>query len=156
MGFFSKLSRFFRAAQDVAERVSEMHEDAAAPAGNEFRVETGSDPCFPSSYPTDDAYFASVITAEALAPYTLETDVHVSRFDANAHPKCYPVSFLISDASGPVLAVFVMNRNQYRAMIALGAYEVLDQQGIEYIRFFKGMKNDREYVLNRIREHLPS
>ena len=106
------------------------------------------------TYSTDDAYFASLITEDSFVPYTIERNVAASRLEATAHPKCYPISYLFMKDSKPVLAVLIMNKNQYRSMIAKGTYQVLDKQGIPYIRFFKGMKNEREYVLDRIRDHL--
>ena len=39
-------------------------------------------------------------------------------------------------------------------MIALGTYKILEENNIKYIRFFKGMENKEDYVINRIKENL--
>ena len=65
-----------------------------------------------------------------------------------------PVTYLFSRGGAPVLAVMVLKRNQTRAMIARGTYQILEACGIRYIRFFKEMKNDSDYVSSRIRENL--
>ncbi len=106
------------------------------------------------TYNTGDQYFASLITGLNFPGYTISTDVHARTFDSGAHPSCYPVSYLFSKGSQPVLAVLVMNTNQYRSMTAKGTYKVLEDRSIPYIRFFKGMENNRDYVMNRIRENL--
>ena len=106
------------------------------------------------TYNTGDSYFASVITEANFPGYSISTNVHAKSFDASAHPSCYPISYLFSNGSQPKLAVLVMNKNQYRSMIAKGTYKVLGDNGIPYIRFFKGMENESGYVINRIRENL--
>ena len=109
---------------------------------------------YSNTYNTGDDYFAALITAENFLGYAIERNVHPKFFDASAHPSCYPISYLFKKDDAPVLAVLVMNSNQYRAMTARGTYQVLDDNGIKYIRFFKGMKNEESYVLGRIRENL--
>jgi len=106
------------------------------------------------TFNTGDSYFASVITEESFPGYSISANVHPKSLDASAHPSCYPVSYLFSKDSQPVLAVLVMNTNQYRSMIARGTYKVLEDRGIPYIRFFKGMENESGYVINRIKENL--
>lgn len=103
---------------------------------------------------TDDSYFAAMLTDDKFPGYTIEKAVHPKVFDSNAHEKCFPISYLFKNNGTPVLAVFVMNLNQRRAMISVGSYDVLDNNNIKYIRFYKGMKNEESYVLNRIRENL--
>lgn len=106
------------------------------------------------SFPTDESYFAALINAASFPGYTIERNVHPSVFDVTAHPKCYPISYLFKKDGYPVLAVLVMNQNQYRAMITKGTYDILDRQGIKYIRFYKGMENKESYVISRINENL--
>ena len=101
-----------------------------------------------------DEYFAGIINEANFPGYTIERDVHPAIFDASAHPKCYPVTFLIKKDGGPVLAVMIMKMNQMNAMIARGTYSILEEQGIKYVRFFREMKNERFYVMNRVQQNL--
>ena len=101
-----------------------------------------------------DEYFESLITEDAFPGYRIERNVHAKVFDASAHPCCYPITYLFLKGNKPVLAVFLMNSNQYRAMIAKGSYEVLSANGVKYIRFFRNCKNEKDYVINRIKENL--
>jgi len=163
-GALNKLEEMKDALEDVAESLQKTASDetvktqqTASPAS--APVPTPASTPFsasvePKTYNTDDRYFASLITALNFPGYTISTDVHANTLDSGAHPSCYPISYLFSKESQPVLAVFIMNKNQYRSMTARGAYQVLEDRGISYIRFFKGMENNREYVLNRIRENL--
>ena len=162
MGFFNKL----RGALDKLEDVKGVIEKAADSIQNATPAQTtqtqtytsapvaAPTPAFAKTYDTGDSYFASIITQANFPGYTISTNVHANTFDSSAHPSCYPISFLFSNGSQPVLAVLVMNTNQYRSMIAKGTYKVLEDNGIHYIRFFKGMENESGYVINRIRENL--
>lgn len=109
---------------------------------------------YANNHNTGDEYFAQLITEAEFPEYTIERNVHPSVFDSSAHPKCFPISYLFRLNGEPKLAVFIMNTNQYKSMIAKGSYDVLDDNNIHYIRFFKGMENEKSYVLNRIRENL--
>ena len=163
-GALNKLEEMKDVLEDVAENLQKAASDetvntqqTASPAS--APVPTPASTPFsasvePKTYNTDDRYFSSLITALNFPGYTISTDVHANTLDSGAHPSCYPISYLFSKESQPVLAVFIMNKNQYRSMTARGAYQVLEDRGISYIRFFKGMENNREYVLNRIRENL--
>lgn len=159
-GALNKLEEMKDVLEDVAENLQKAASDetvntqqttssASAPIPTPVSASVES-----KTYDTGDRYFASLITAFNFPGYTISTDVHANTLDSGAHPSCYPISYLFSKESQPVLAVFVMNTNQYRSMTAKGAYQVLEDRGISYIRFFKGMENNREYVLNRIRENL--
>ena len=114
-------------------------------------VEVCSPKAFARSEETD---FECLLTEENFQGYTIERNVHVNRFDPSAHPACLPVSYLFVKDNTPVLAVFVMQTNHYRAMIARGAYMVLEEQGIPFVRFFKGFANEKTYVLDRVRAAL--
>ena len=159
-GALNKLEEMKDVLEDVAENLQKAASDetvntqqttssASAPIPTPVSASVE-----PKTYDTGDRYFASLITALNFPGYTISTDVHANTLDSGAHPSCYPISYLFSKGSQPALAVFVMNTNQYRSMTARGAYQVLEDRGISYIRFFKGMENNREYVLNRIRENL--
>ncbi len=161
MGFFNKL----KGALDKLEDVKEVIEKAADTIQKSVPAQTtqsqtytpapvATTPVSAKTYNTDDSYFASLITEANFPGYTITSRVHAKSFDASAHPSCYPISYLFSNGSQPVLAVLVMNKNQYRSMIARGTYKVLEDNGIPYIRFFKGMENESGYVINRIRNNL--
>lgn len=109
---------------------------------------------YANNHNTCDEYFAQLITESEFPGYTIERNVHPGVFDSSAHPKCFPISYLFRLNGEPKLAVFVMQTNQYKAMIAKGSYDILNDNDIHYIRFFKGMENEKSYVLNRIRENL--
>ncbi len=162
MGFFNKL----KGALDKLEDVKDVIEKAADTIQKSVPAQTtqpqsytpapaaATTPVSAKTYNTGDSYFASLITQANFPGYTISTNVHANTFDSGAHPSCYPISYLFSNGSQPVLAVLIMNTNQHRSMIARGTYKVLDDNGINYIRFFKGMENESNYVLNRIRENL--
>ncbi|MBE6038304.1 MAG: hypothetical protein E7218_03785 [Anaerofustis stercorihominis] len=162
MGFFKKLAGAIDKLDDVKELIEKVAEnvqkddagkDVCRPSENVFPVK-GTQTVYVGEYNTSDRYFAALITEANFPGYSIATNVHAQTFDSSAHPSCYPVSYLFSDGSGPVLAVLVMNTNQYRSMIARGTYKVLDDKAIPYIRFYKGMKNEESYVLDRIRDNL--
>ena len=161
MGFFNKLRGAIDKIEDVKNVIEKAAEtiQKAAPAQTQSYNSTpapspAAAPVEQKTYNTDDSYFASLITQDKFPGYSIATNVHAKSFDASAHPSCYPISYLFSNGSQPVLAVLVMNKNQYRSMIARGTYKVLEDKGIRYIRFFKGMENESGYVINRIRENL--
>lgn len=137
------------AATEFANKTAEQFDNAAQTSQTRT-----SAPFIQKTYDTGDSYFASLVTEANFPGYSISTNVYAKNFDATAHPSCYPISYLLSNGSQPVLAVLVMNKNQYRSMIAKGTYKVLDDNGIPYIRFFKGMENESGYVINRIKENL--
>lgn len=152
MGIFRIFKDIF-AAPSTPRASSE--EEASYNSGEKSPYYPEKNPSFYNGgYPTDDLYFAHLITEENFPGHTVLADVSPRRFDPNAHPSCFPISYLFEREGEPVLAVLIMNPNQYRSMIAKGTYEVLAKARIPYLRFFKGMENDREYVLSRIREDL--
>lgn len=171
MGFFNKLFDTINENKDkiesVVKAVESVLESNASPAEHERmnnapydsgKEQTGSTTSdsnpYAFTYNTDDRYFASIITPGSFPGYSMDSNVHARTLDASAHPRCYPISYMFSKNGQPVLAVLIMNKNQYRSMIARGTYKVLDNKGIKYIRFYKGMENKQNYVLNRIRENL--
>ena len=101
-----------------------------------------------------DEYFNTLVTEENFPGYKIERNVHVNVFNEDAHPRCFPITYLFSKDDEPVLAVFLMNYNQYHAMISEGAYEVLMEENINYIRFYRSFPNEKDYVINRIKENL--
>ena len=141
------------AATEFANKTAE-HFDNSSWNTQPSQVNTANAPFVQKTYNTGDSYFASLITEVNFPGYSISTNIHPRQLDASAHPSCYPISYLFSNGSQPVLAVLVMNKNQYRSMIAKGTYKVLDDNGIPYIRFFKGLENERGYVMDRIKNSL--
>lgn len=157
MGIFSKLKSVFGSSDAVKEEtIEEIAEEAVEEVAGEVIEETVIEEykTYTNDYPTDENYFAEFLTEENFPGYTITANVHPQTMDPSAHSACYPVSFMFSKDSKPVLAVIVMRLNQRRAMIANGTYKVLDDNGIPYVRFYKGMKNERDYAIGRIRENL--
>ncbi len=155
MGFFNKLKGALNKLEDVKkiiENTAEQNQRTARPVQTQSPVSAA--PVAKKTYDTGDGYFASLITEANFPGYSISTGVHARSLDSGAHPSCYPISYLFSNGASPVLAVLVMNTNQYRSMIARGTYQVLEDKGIPYIRFFKGMENESGYVINRIKENL--
>lgn len=153
MGFFKKLFGMF----------SSEKENNVSATDNSFVAkpqETENEPSPAESNPvhnqhnTKEEYFAALITKENFPEYEIEGNIHPKIFDQNAHPSCYPISYLFKKDGVPVLAVLVMQTNQYKAMISLGTYKILEDNNIPYLRFFKGMLNEENYVINRIKEAL--
>lgn len=99
-------------------------------------------------------YFDSLITEGNFPGYKIERNVHAKVFDPSAHPCCMPITYLFSKNGKPVLAILLMNTNQYRSMIARGTYKVLNDSKIHFIRFFRSYDNEKSYVINRIKENL--
>lgn len=151
MGFFKKL--FGALGAEKEKDVSATDNTVVAePPKSDYSFDDAN-PCH-NQHNTGEDYFASLITKENFPEYEIERNLHPNVFDESAHPSCLPISFLFKKDDEPVLAVLVMKTNQYRAMIALGTYEILDENSIPYIRFFKGMLNQKDYVINRIKEEL--
>lgn len=157
MSFLSKLFRKHRksaveetkssAPAPVEEPVMDIQENPITdeePTASKYK----NNNCF------DDQYFAELLNEENFPGYTVERNVHPSLFDESAHKKCYPVTFLFKKDSTPVLAVMVMKMNQRTAMIARGTYWILEDKGIPYLRFYREMLNEKEYVLERVRDQL--
>ncbi len=151
MSFLSKLFGKKNANTSV-----NVQEEAPTYTYEKPKIATGYDGYidYNGEYDWDDEYFESIINEANLFGYTIKRDVHPVVFDASAHPKCYPITFLISKNGSPVLAVMIMNVNQLKARITRGTYEILEDKGIKYIRFFRELLNDKEYVLNRVKENL--
>ncbi len=161
MGLFDKLMKGIKSdiQSEIKKQINSAFNNNTEPVVNKIPSPTMNssydvENMYENNYNTDEAYFSNVITQDKFPEYTIEKSVHPKVFDSTAHPKCYPISYLFKKDAEPVLAVLIMNTNQYRAMIAVGTYEILENNNIKYIRFFKGMKNEESYVINRIKENL--
>lgn len=158
MGFFDKLMNGLKS--EIQSEIKKQIDSAFNNSNDDPVINTTQstvmsvENIYANEYNTDEVYFSNIITQDKFPDYTIEKSVHPEVFDSTAHPKCYPISYLFKKDGEPVLAVLIMKTNQYRAMIAVGTYEILDNNNIKYIRFFKGMKNEESYVINRIKENL--
>ncbi len=142
----------------VKEKVTEAVNDAVnaqnTSSGEQIRAETAKSFEQKFNPSTDENYFATLLTEENFPGYTIERSVKLDTFDPEAHPKCFPITFLFKKNGAPALAVFIMKEAQRHTMPVFGSSVILDDNGIRYIRFYKGWENERSYVLNRIKENL--
>lgn len=165
MGFFDKLLNGIKsdiqseikkqidsAFNNSTENKTEVKEIPTQPVVDDFPEEY--DYFYENCFDTNEDYFDKLVTQENFPDYTIEKNIHPSVFDSNAHPKCFPITYLFKKYGDPVLAIFLMRTCQYRSMPAEGSYTILTDNNIKYIRFFKGMKNEESYVINRIKENL--
>ena len=152
MGFFDSILKV------VKEKVTEAVNDAVnvPNTGSNTQAKTEAVNSFEQKFNplTDENYFATLLTEENFPGYTIERSVKLDTFDPEAHPKCFPVTFLFRKNTEPVLAVFVMKESQRHTMPVFGSSVILDDNGIRYVRFYKGWENERSYVLNRVKENL--
>lgn len=150
MGFLDSILKI------VKEKVTEAVEDAVNTQNSETSAGVNTVKKFEQKFnpSTDENYFAGLLTEENFPGYTIERSVKLDTFDASAHPKCFPITFLFKKNGAPVLAVFIMNEPQRHTMPVFGSSVILDDNKIRYIRFYKGWENERSYVLNRIKENL--
>ena len=142
----------------VKEKVTEAVNDAVntqnTSSSEQIKTETAKSFEQKFNPSTDENYFATLLTEENFPGYTIERSVKLDTFDPEAHPKCFPITFLFKKNGAPSLAVFIMNESQRHTMPVFGSSVILDDSKIRYIRFYKGWKNERSYVLNRVRENL--
>ena len=94
------------------------------------------------------------IFKENFPQYQIERTVSARRLDASCHEKCHPIDFLFSKNGVPVLAVVLTTQNQYRSMPFRGTEAVCDANDVSYMRFFIEMRNERNYVRERVAEEL--
>ena len=98
-------------------------------------------------------YFYGIFR-ENFPQYQIERTVSARRLDASCHEKCHPIDFLFSQNGVPVLAVVLTTQNQYRSMPFRGTEAVCDANDVSYMRFFIEMRNERNYVRERVAEEL--
>ncbi|MBO7649856.1 MAG: hypothetical protein J6S79_03835 [Lachnospiraceae bacterium] len=112
-----------------------------------YREDGGYD--FNDSFHRDAAYFRDILVRN-FPGWTLEENVPITRFAADAHPKCIPVTFLMSNG-GSQFAFFVMPINKTNGLPYKGSKEALKQAGIKTVHCIECYKNEESYVVNRIR-----
>ena len=131
------------AAAPVAETVP-----AADPDAERIYNEDGSYE-FNDAFHRDIAYFRDIL-ARNFSDFTIEENVPISRFAADAHPKCIPVTFLLSKG-GTNFAFFVMPLNKVPGLPYTGSKKALRAAGIKTVHCIDCYKNEESYVVNRIR-----
>lgn len=102
-----------------------------------------------ASFHRDVDYFRGIL-ASGFAGCTIEENVSISRIDATAHPKCLPVTFMITEGDRSI-AFFVIKKGQKNAMTYRGSLQALDAAGIAHTHCITCYKNDAAYVVARIR-----
>lgn len=104
-------------------------------------------------------FFEEILTTE-FASYTIKKAVAAAELVAMTgitvayHPACSPVDFLIMKDNEPVLAVMLVRANTYRGMNVKGTYAICEAAGLQYVRFFTDMANERAYVVERMKQYL--
>lgn len=97
------------------------------------------------------------VFAEKLTDTDVETNVSAGRLceicglDADVHPACTPVDFIVKKNGTPCLAIVVVRPNTYRGMNVIGTKDICEKAGVPYMRFFTNMTNDEQYVEERIK-----
>lgn len=126
-------------------------EPARDPEAERYYLEDGSYE-FNNTFHRDTAYFRDIIFRN-FGDYGVEENVSISRFDENAHPKCTPVTFLLTK-DGKRYAFYVIEQKRTNGMPYRGAKKVLDAAGIRHIHCIPCYKNEESYVVNRIKSIL--
>ena len=104
---------------------------------------------FNDTFNRDEAYFRDILVRN-FPDWNLEENVPITRFDASAHPKCIPVTFLMTQGAS-TFAFFVMPLNKTNGLPYQGSKKALRQAGIKTVHCIKCYKNEEKYVVNRIR-----
>lgn len=149
MSFFSRL--FGKGKQEKQKELDPppkqeelIEEDINYVEENEKRLQAGG---------ISPEYFYRIFK-ENFPQYQIERTVSARRLDASCHEKCHPIDFLFSQNGAPVLAVVLTTQNQYRSMPFRGTEAVCDANDVSYMRFFIEMRNERNYVRERVAEEL--
>ncbi|MBR5272716.1 MAG: hypothetical protein IKU25_04900 [Clostridia bacterium] len=97
------------------------------------------------------------VFAEKLNDVDVEANVSAGRLcelcglNANIHPACASVDFIVKQDGKLCLAIVVVRPNTYRGMNVIGTKEICDKAGIPYMRFFTSMPNEEQYIEERIK-----
>ena len=116
MGFLDSILKI------VKEKVTEAVEDAVNTQSSETSTQVNTVKKFEQKVnpSTDENYFAGLLTEENFPGYTIERSVKLDTFDASAHPKCFPITFLFKKNGAPVLAVFIFAKISSRQYDRIG------------------------------------
>ena len=99
------------------------------------------------------AYFKDIF-AKYFPEYTLETELSASVLDPTAHPKCKPVSFMLSSGGQYKLAVQLVTTKTYRGLPNKATEKICSDRGIKVLRFYEQCENREDYVADRIKSAL--
>ncbi|MCR5207072.1 MAG: hypothetical protein K6C14_01165 [Eubacterium sp.] len=167
MGLFDSLKKSVGALadeidkhkDDIAKEIEKVAGSVSATAVKKDSANVPADkPTYTPSYEmkpaTDQFYhFEEIIDAE-FADYEVKKRVSAAELDPSCHPKCAPIQFLFIKNGTPVLAVALVRTNNYRGMNVVATKKIVEDRGIKYLRFFEEYANEKEYVVNRIKNNL--
>ena len=122
---------------------------AAAPDAERIYDEDGESYVLNDTFNRDTAYFRNILFKN-FGDYGIEENVSISRFDPSAHPKCTPVTFLLTK-DGRKYAFYVIALNKTNGLPYREAKRILDEAGIRHIHCIPCYKNEESYVVNRIK-----
>lgn len=105
---------------------------------------------FNRNFNRDKAYFRAILDRN-FPNWTIEENVPITALNASAHPKCMPITFLMSDGARK-FAFFVMRDGQQNGMPYVGSCENLHDLGIRKTHCITCYKNEEAYVVNRINQ----
>lgn len=138
--------------------------------GQEYYICYHSEDDFPELEFSDEEYFGKTyplpgsgtrwmgrpsfvhMVEDACEDAVIRYQVQASVFGADEF--CYPVDYLIVKDGKPLLAICLVDKNNYRYKCVSKTKEAVERMGIEYMRFFVEMPNDPSYVTRRIKTAL--
>lgn len=104
----------------------------------------------------DSAYFKGLYL-QNFPEYEIRTGVPAASLSRGARADALPVAFLFCRDGVPKLAVLLMEPSDYGKAFTRAterACKQADGGSIRFVRFFRGWRNDAEYVVGRTREAL--
>ena len=159
MGFFDLFKGIFKQPLP-AEQTPAKPAETVAPAKPAEAVTPTKPDCRPfekivRSREECAAYFGEIFATE-FSGVEIKTNVAASELGAmlgtteEIHPACTPVDILVMKDGRPCLAIVFVLANTYRGMNVVGTKHICENGNLEYMRFFMDMRNDKEYVVNRL------
>ena len=87
---------------------------------------------------------------DSISGISYQADVPASAIDSSAHPAAKPIAFMVYKNEHPVLAIAIVKNNTYRSMPVKGTQMLVENRGMDYIRFFRELENRPDYIRSRI------
>ena len=106
----------------------------------------------PSSAPMPEETLEARIryALDSISGISYQADVPASTIDSSAHPAAKPIAFMVYKNEHPVLAIAIVKNNTYRSMPVKGTQMLVENRGMDYIRFFRELENRPDYIRSRI------
>lgn len=106
----------------------------------------------PSSAPMPEETLEARIryALDSISGISYQADVPASAIDSSAHPAAKPIAFMVYKNEHPVLAIAIVKNNTYRSMPVKGTQMLVENRGMDYIRFFRELENRPDYIRSRI------